>query len=300
MTRELTQLELLMELEPVAEDGLNRHLSMAGDWHPHDYIPWDEGRNFAALGGRDWEPGQSRLGTAAEAAMITGLLAEDNLPAYHRLISENFSENGAWGTWVGRWTAEENRHAIVIRDYLVVTRGVDPVALERARMAHMCSGLDNPPDWSGLLENAAFMTFQEMSAGVSHRDTGALCADTTADRILRRVAADEDLHVIFYRGLCDAALDLVPDQAIRAIGRALAALRAPGAATPGAADGLHDPRRLLTEVIDPVLAEWRIFDRGDFGPEGERRREAVAVLREDLAAESGRYEDRRTQIIEPV
>ncbi len=46
----------------------------------------------------------------------------------------------AWGHWVGRWTAEENRHGIVMRDYLVVTRGVDPVALEEARMVHMTNG----------------------------------------------------------------------------------------------------------------------------------------------------------------
>ena len=45
--------------------------------------------------------------------MITNLLTEDNLPSYHREIAENFSQDGAWGTWVGRWTAEENRHGIV-------------------------------------------------------------------------------------------------------------------------------------------------------------------------------------------
>lgn len=35
MTEELTQPEILRELEPVAEQNLNRHLSMAKDWHPH-------------------------------------------------------------------------------------------------------------------------------------------------------------------------------------------------------------------------------------------------------------------------
>src|SRR5690349_7244608 len=59
MARDLTQLELLTELEPVAEENVNRHLSMAKEWHPHDYVPWDEGRNFAALGGVDWDPEQS-------------------------------------------------------------------------------------------------------------------------------------------------------------------------------------------------------------------------------------------------
>ena len=51
MSREMTDLELLTELEPVAEDNLNRHISMSAEWHPHDYVPWDRGRNFAAMGG---------------------------------------------------------------------------------------------------------------------------------------------------------------------------------------------------------------------------------------------------------
>ncbi len=97
MTRVMTQLELLRELEPVAEANVNRHLSMARDWHPHDYVPWDEGRNFAAMGGEDWEPEHSRLDDVAKAAMITNLLTEDNLPSYHREIAENFSPDGAWG-----------------------------------------------------------------------------------------------------------------------------------------------------------------------------------------------------------
>ncbi|MCA0156920.1 acyl-ACP desaturase, partial [Tsukamurella sp. M9C] len=52
-TRQLTQLELLQELSGVAEDNVNRHLSMTKDWSPHDYIPWSDGKNFAALGGSD-------------------------------------------------------------------------------------------------------------------------------------------------------------------------------------------------------------------------------------------------------
>ncbi|MBF6202264.1 acyl-ACP desaturase, partial [Nocardia cyriacigeorgica] len=40
MTKALTQLEILTALEPVAEQNLNRHLSIAKDWNPHDYVPW--------------------------------------------------------------------------------------------------------------------------------------------------------------------------------------------------------------------------------------------------------------------
>ena len=127
----------------MVEDNLNRHLSTAKPWNPHDYIPWSRGRDFALLGGQDWAPEDSHLDEVSKAAMIVNLLTEDNLPSYHREIALRFGPDGAWGQWVGQWTAEEGRHSIAIRDYLVVTRGVDPVALERGRMLHMAAGYDS-------------------------------------------------------------------------------------------------------------------------------------------------------------
>ena len=105
---------------------------MRKDWNPHDYIPWSDGKNYYALGGQDWDPEQSKLSEVAQVAMVQNLLTEDNLPSYHREIAMNFGMDGPWGFWVNRWTAEENRHGIALRDYLVVTRAIDPVELETA------------------------------------------------------------------------------------------------------------------------------------------------------------------------
>jgi acyl-[acyl-carrier-protein] desaturase len=38
--------DLLCELEPVAEQLLDRHLAMANKWLPHEYSPWSLGRDF--------------------------------------------------------------------------------------------------------------------------------------------------------------------------------------------------------------------------------------------------------------
>ncbi|MFI2475743.1 acyl-ACP desaturase [Nocardia xishanensis] len=302
--KDLTQLEILTELEPVAEQNVNRHLSMAKDWHPHDYVPWNEGRNFAAMGGVDWDPEQSALSDVAKAAMITNLLTEDNLPSYHRLISENFASDGAWGTWVGRWTAEENRHGIVMRDYLVVTRGVDPVALEQARMIHMTQGVHAPADWDGFLVNVAYVTFQELATRVSHRNTGKVCEDPIADRMLQRVAADENLHMIFYRNMCGAALDLVPDQAMRALTKVLTNFVMPGAGMPNfrrngvlmAKHGIYDLRQHLDEVVNPVLKKWDVFERNDFGPSGEQAREQLGAFIEKLGRDVLKFEEQRDRM----
>jgi len=302
MVRDLTQLELLAELVPVAEDNVNRHIAAAKEWHPHDYVPWDEGRNFAALGGVDYDPEQSKLSDVAKAAMITNLLTEDNLPSYHREIAENFSRDGAWGTWVGRWTAEENRHGIVMRDYLVVTRGVDPVALEQARMIHMTNGFASPiGSHSGLLHSVSYVTFQELATRVSHRNTGKVCDDPIADRMLQRIAADENLHMIFYRNISAAALDIAPDQTLEALSDIVMNFQMPGAGMPNfrrngvlmAKHGIYDLRQHLEDVVWPVLRKWRIFEREDFTARGENTREELAVFLEDLERQATKFEEMR-------
>src|SRR5699024_8599295 len=127
-----------------------------------------------------------------------------------------FGRDAAWGSWVHRWTAEEGRHGYAIRDYLLVKRAVDPVALEQARMAHVSNGYVNSQQ-DDLIGSLAYVSFQELATRVSHRNTGRVTGDPVCDKLLARIATDENLHMVFYRNLLKAALELAPDQAMRAI-----------------------------------------------------------------------------------
>src|SRR4051794_10855556 len=290
---------VLIELEPVVAANLDRHLGLAKEWHPHDYVPWSEGRDFAFLGGEDWAPEQSRLDETAKAAMITNLLTEDNLPSYHREIATRFGRDGAWGTWVGRWTAEENRHGVALRDYLVVTRGVDPVQLERARMDYMTIGYDSGDKTP--LEAIAYVSFQELATRVSHRNTGRATGDPIADKLLARIATDENLHMIFYRNLMAAAFDVAPDLAMQAVTKEVIGFEMPGATMPGfrknsiliAKAGIYDLRLHHDEVVQPVLRAWKVFERTDLGPDGEKAREELAQFLEGLDAQATRFVEMR-------
>ncbi|MDX6366122.1 MAG: acyl-[acyl-carrier-protein] desaturase, partial [Nocardioidaceae bacterium] len=108
--RSLTQTELLLELNPVVERELNRHIPVAKEWFPHEYIPWSDGRTYdGVLGGEPWTETDSTLTDVARSALIINLLTEDNLPSYHHEIAVLFGRDQAWGDWVHRWTAEEGR-----------------------------------------------------------------------------------------------------------------------------------------------------------------------------------------------
>ena len=292
---------LLEELEPTVAENLDRHLAVAQEWHPHDYVPWSDGRNFALLGGEDYDPAQSRLSGTAKAAMITNLLTEDNLPSYHREIATRFGRDGAWGTWVGRWTAEEHRHGVALRDYLVVTRGVDPVELERARMASMTTGYDSGD--KSPLEAVAYVSFQELATRVSHRNTGRATEDPVADALLARIAKDENLHMIFYRNIVAAALDIAPDATMRAIADEVIGFEMPGATMAGfrrssvliARAGIYDLRLHHDEVLMPVLRHWRVFERSDLGSVGQQALEELGGFLEALDQKASAFVERRAE-----
>jgi acyl-[acyl-carrier-protein] desaturase len=193
-----------------------------------------------------------------------------------------------------------------MRDYLVVTRGVDPVALEEARMVHMTNGFASPAEAdAGFLHSVAYVTFQELATRVSHRNTGKVCDDPIADRMLQRVAADENLHMIFYRNMCGAALDLAPDQAIEAITLILENFQMPGAGMPNfrrngvlmAKHGIYDLRQHLEEVVQPVLKKWDIFERTDFTARGEAVRERLGLFLDKLAKDVIKFEEQRDRML---
>jgi acyl-[acyl-carrier-protein] desaturase len=312
MSEGLTDLHLLRELEPVVEQNLNRHLSMAKDWNPHDYVPWSDGKNYYALGGHDWDPEESKLSDVAQVAMVQNLLTEDNLPSYHREIAMNFGMDGAWGSWVNRWTAEENRHGIALRDYLVVTRAVDPVELEKLRIEQVTRGFSPGQNQQGdlfadsLFDSVIYVTFQELATRVSHRNTGKACNETIADQLLARVSADENLHMIFYRDVSEAGLEIAPNQAMKSLHRVLRNFKMPGFTVPEfrrkaviiAVGGVYDPRIHLDDVVMPVLKKWRIFERDDFKGEAAALRDDLAVLVEELEVACDKFEESKRRRLE--
>lgn len=290
---------LMYELEGTVEENLNRHLAAAQEWMPHEYVPWSQGRDFADLGGEAWDPEQSRVTPIARTALEVNLLTEDNLPSYHREIERAFGRDGAWGTWVHRWTAEEGRHGICIRDYLLVTRAVDPVELERMRMETMQAGYETGD--KPLLHVCAYVSFQELATRLSHRNTGRYTQDPLAEKLLARVSTDENLHMVFYRNIMKAALEIAPDAAMRAIADEVLDFAMPGAVIPSfarkaaliAKAGIYDLRIHHDDVVMPLLRYWKVFDLTGFGEVGETAREELALFLKTLDGQASRFEERR-------
>jgi acyl-[acyl-carrier protein] desaturase len=270
---------LLDELAPVVERNLDRHLASAEAWMPHGFVPFERGRNYAK---EPWEPSDSELPEVARAALEVNLLTEDNLPYYHLSIWDAFGRHEAWSEWVRRWTAEEGRHAIVLRDYLMVTRGVDPDRLEIGRMEMVQRGWYPEFARIGPLDAIAYTAVQELATRISHRNTGAITGDETAVRLTARVATDENLHHVFYRDLTAAALAIDPSATMLAIARQVVGFAMPGSDMSGFAHkaramaraGIYNLRIHLDQVLRPLLlARWRVDRIDGLSDEAQRARE---------------------------
>lgn len=296
---------LLHDLQPVVAENLDRHLAVAKEWFPHEYVPWSAGRDFEGLlGGEPWAEDEAKLPEVARISLVVNLLTEDNLPGYHFAIAQ-FGKDGAWGSWVDRWTAEEDRHGSALRDYLLATRAVDPRALERARMVHMSGGYRRPDDFSAL-HAIAYAAFQELATRISHRNTGLHSEDPLCDALLARIAADENLHMLFYRNLVDAAFELDPDAAMRAVADVVIGFEMPGSTIKDfgrksariAMAGIYDLQLHHDEVVQPILRRLRVFEREGFGAAGEQAREELAAFTARLDESARSFVDRRAAILD--
>ena len=104
--------------------------------------------------------------------------------------------------------------------------------------------------------------------------------------MLARVALDENLHMLFYRNLLGAALELEPNAAMRAITDVVTNFQMPGAGMPGwgrksvqiALAGIYDLQLHLEDVVAPVLRAWDIFNLTTLSGDGEVARDELAAF----------------------
>lgn len=262
--------ELILELAPVVKDNLTRHLDSEEVWFAHDFVPFEQGKNFAFLGGQDWDESQVTLPQAVVDALEILLIIKDNLAGYHREIVEHFILIDQWGRWIGRWTAEEHLHAIALRNYLVVTRNFDPSANEDVRVEHVMKGYR--AHTYSQIETLVFMAFFERAHAVFARNLAAQIDEPVLRALTEQIARDETRHEEFYANLVAHCLLDHTDETIAAIAARAGAFEVVGADIDAYADKRANVAKagifsddILATVISDRIAAWGLADRPELG-----------------------------------
>jgi acyl-[acyl-carrier-protein] desaturase len=262
MTSVTTTHDLVEELVPTVERLYERHLGATKAWLPHELIPWE--RVVESQPREPWNEQDARLPHGVRAALVVNLLTEDNLPYYYETINRVFTHD-VWRVWNRRWVAEEMRHAIVIRDYMTVTHSVDLASLEEGRMHQVSGGV--VPEPISPVDALAYVALQELATRISHRNTGTMLDDDAGYKVMARVAADENLHYLFYRDVVSAALEIDPSATMLAIERQVRTFEMPGTGIPDfsalavaiADTGIYDLAVHHDQVLVPVvLRHWNV------------------------------------------
>ena len=256
---------LTLELEPVVQRELRRHIDSEDLWYAHDYVPFEQGENFSFLGGRNWDPSQVTLPKAVTDAMEILLITKDNLAAHHRELVFSFILEERWGRWIGRWTAEEHLHAVALRNYLVVTREIDPAANEDVRVEHVMKGYR--ADTYSQIERLVFMAYFERAHAVFCRNLEAQITEPVLKGLIGRIAADEERHEEFFANLVAHCLIYTRDETIEAIARRAGELGVVGGDIDAYADkvanaaeaGIYGPDQ-LRQVIAHRITAWGLAD----------------------------------------
>ena len=284
----MNEQSLLQELIPVAERLTHRHYETCKPWYPHEYVPWSLGRDFVE--GVDWDASEVPLPPAVRSALFVNLLTEDNLPYYFDTIDRMFGRSGIWREWSHRWTAEEARHSIALRDYMTVSRVLCPRQVEDGRMSQMSGGAVPQPDTA--IDGFVYVALQELATRIAHRNTAKALREHLPDHpvaeagyeVISRVAADENFHFLFYRDLTSAALEIAPSLVLPAIERQVREFEMPGTGIPDfrehalaiANGGLYNLAQHHDQILQPVVMKWwKVESLTGLTAEAEVAREAL-------------------------
>jgi acyl-[acyl-carrier-protein] desaturase len=296
-----SRVDLLTELAPDVERLYNRHLEAPRLWFPHEQIDWGEGESFNE---RPWSPEDYPLGEGVRSSIYVNLLTEDNLPYYTSSILVHAPVGHPIHDWSCQWTMEENRHSMVMRDWVHISRCINPTLLEEGRRVQMAKGeVPHPATFADLI---AYVSFQERATQIAHRNTGARLPkdDKIGRNVLGLIAGDETKHYLFYRDLTLAAFAIDPSAMMIAVSKQVSTFAMPGTGIPSftrhavriAKEGIYGLGQYLGDVLNPVLSIWDIEHLKGLNQEAETARVDLVKVKAKIAESVERMAQRASQI----
>lgn len=279
--------EVLGALEGLVEKMMSTHLKKRRLWFPSDFLPSDEQMDEDEHRLLDKLRERARgITDSIRVAVVLNLLTEEGLPHFHRLLSTYLGSGSAWSKWNFLWTAEEDRHGCVLRDYAREARLFKWRQVEQMQYAYQEAGFT--PAWDrDPYRVFVYTTLQERATQYSHRNTGRLVGDEEPllKGILTSVAADEAKHYTFYRGIFKAILEIDPNRALQSALAILPSLEMPGVAMPRFREmadivrrsGIYGPREYL-EIVEEALAFWKIEMMTGLNEAGRKAQEKIMEI----------------------
>lgn len=298
----LAKIEALNYLEPKVKEWIEAHLAKRKLWFSSDFLPSDEKMNDDLIKNSEKLKQRTRsLHDSVRVALAINLLTEEGLPHFHRLISKHLGDNSFWAKWTNLWTAEEDRHGGVLRDYVRDSRIFNFKEIEIMQYHYQESGFN--PDWDNdPYKVFVYTTLQERATQVSHKNTGKLAGDNEPllNGILTNIAADEAKHFTFYRNVFKEILTLDPNRAMISASTIMPAIEMPGIAMDHFKEMADVVRRVgiygpweYKSIVEEAIKFWNLDLVTGLNEIASRAQEKIMAIPERLK-KIAEYVDRKT------
>lgn len=283
--------EVLREIEPDVESLMEAHKQKRRLWMPNDFLPADEEMNDEEYRLMDGLRDRARSVTdPVRVAIALNLLTEEGLPHFHRILATTLGTDNIWNRWNFLWTAEEDRHGNVLRDYVRDARLFNFAEVESMQFEYQQAGFT--PGWDrDPFKVFVYTSLQERATQISHSNTGKAVGDDelVLKSILKQVASDEARHYSFYRQIFKRILDVDPNRALQSALDILPSIDMPGISMPAfnrMADivrrigiyGPEDYHNIVRETID----FWKIDKLTGLSKEGRKAQDKIMQIPQRL------------------
>lgn len=261
----LSRFEVLADLEDVVGDFMADHESKRELWMPSDLF-LEEETNTPDTAERTLRDRARGLPDPSRVAIALNVLTEEGLPHFHRLLAVYFGDHTFWRKWNNLWTAEEDRHGVVLHDYCRTSRILDQRVLETMQFEYLRAGFH--PVWDrDPYRVFVYTSLQERATQFSHANTGKIAGEyePKIGYILSRVAGDEARHYAFYRKVFAEVLKRDPNRALASAALVMPSIDMPGVSMPHFRDladvvrraGIYGPREYL-RIVEELIRFWKI------------------------------------------
>jgi acyl-[acyl-carrier-protein] desaturase len=259
-----SQVEVLSELESIVESLITGHEEKRTLWFSSDLLPYSNGGDPAEL--QALRERAKSIPDNVRVSLALNLMTEEGLPHFHRLLAQAFGTDSFWTKWNFLWTAEEDRHGNVIRDYCRDSHILDFRALELAQFDYIQKGFT--PSWTGNpYKTFVYTSAQERATQISHEATAKLIGENEPiiSSILKRIATEEARHFVFYMTVFKEILKRDANAALEAASEVLPAIDMPGVSIKNFAEYAEVVTRSggysmndYKIIVEQLIAHWKV------------------------------------------
>lgn len=295
--------EVLSSIEEKVKVWMESHVSKRKLWFSSDFLPADEknddNHENIILNLRERVRG---ITDSARVAIGLNLITEEGLPHFHRIIAKYLGDDSFWFKWNNMWTAEEDRHGGVLRDYARDSRLFNFSRLEQMQYVYQERGFN--PDWDkDPYKVFVYTTLQERATQFSHKNTGNYIGEDEPliNGILSNIAADEAKHYTFYRNVFKSILEIDPNRALQSAASILPAIDMPGISMPNFREmadvirraKIYGPRD-YKKIVEEAISFWKIETLEGLNELGRKAQDKIMEIPNRLQ-KVAEYIEKRTE-----